>query len=392
MLLYNLHTFTIWPVSRRSGHNHNLLMFHRSRMANLNNLSTTAATISQQRLRTSFLTPWFDNMTANNMSGDGLSGNLQSTMLLSVCENHSMDQCNTELAWKYLVVTLNITSILVNTLHLVLLNRIAALRGTSYLFILKLISIADIYSTVNILACFCDFHRLFLGENIYYAALLAAIKNHGGLVRFDTLAVASIERYLSICYPLCGSLHCDRLVSRKNLVRLIAVSFWTFSLLVSFFTMFAFSDGLCLAPMFGPSNIRNTPSISQLVNMGYIIILTIIMLFSHIATLRQLKLIQRRGDHMQGAADDRLSTQAVYYILTINIMYYICLVPAVIIIILKPLGLTVDDLAWSIYALYSCYGSANVIVYGWRNSSYRTLAIALLVRNKTSPQQSQVTS
>ena len=375
-------------LSAQDSH-HNLFRFHRSRMSNLSDSSTAAPLARQTLLHTSFATPWIDNATATNISGEGLDElDMQSTMILYVCDNHSMDSCNTKLAWKYLVVILNFTAILVNTLHLMLLNKLTSVRGTSYLFILKLISIADIYSTLNILSFFCAFNKLFLGEHIYYAALLAAIKNHCGLVRFDTLAVASIERYLSICYPLHGSLCCDWLTRRNHLVQLIAISFWISSLLVSFFTKFLFSNELCMAPMHGPTNIGNTPSISMLVNTGYTSILSLIMLFSHIATLRQLKHIRGRGERIQGA-DDRLSTQAVYYILTINIMYYICLVPAVIIMILKPLGLAVDDLAWSIYTLYSCYGSANVVLYGWRNSSYRALARGLLMRNKTSPQMSQ---
>lgn len=327
-----------------------------------------------------------DNSTFNFT--DDINYSTQNTQLLQICPGDSLDRCYTKYAWKFLVAALNFSSILVNVLHIALLHRVTALRGSTYLFILQLISIADIYATLNVLACFCSFHKLFLGEHVYYAAALAAIKNHAGLVRFDTLAVASLERYLSICYPLLGTSYCDRYWSRNSQIKWTAAFFWIASLAISFASTFVFDEELCMDPMFGPSTTSLALSVSRLLYTSYVLFLTLLMLFCHINTMRQLQSMGRLRNRRY--TQDRTSTQAAYYILIINVMYYVCLIPAVLVIIIQSnTQAYIDTIGWVIYALYSCYGILNVVVYGWRTNSYRTVAQNIFSRNRITPTDNQ---
>ena len=85
------------------------------------------------------------------------------------------------------------------------------------------------------------------------------------------------------------------------------------------------------------------------------------------------------------------SSRADSYMIIINIMYYICLVPGVIIMILQPLGYAISSHAkWVIYALYSCYGILNVVAYGLRMKSYRVVVCEIFSGwKKKAPQSKQ---
>ena len=62
--------------------------------------------------------------------------------LLLMCSHDSMDRCYGDYAWKYLIFTLSIVSVVVNAFHLFVLKRLPAICGTSYLFVLQQITVA----------------------------------------------------------------------------------------------------------------------------------------------------------------------------------------------------------------------------------------------------------
>ena len=162
-----------------------------------------------------------ENTTVNMIDTTEHTGK-NNTMVLTMCGVETMDRCYTQYGFKYTVVILNIISVFVNISHIRILRRMATSNSATYMFVLQLISAADLQSTLHMFTCFCSIHELFVGQHIYYAAALAAIMSHSGLVKYASLATASIERYLSLCHPLYGTLRCDRFCSRLTQIKITA--------------------------------------------------------------------------------------------------------------------------------------------------------------------------
>ena len=303
--------------------------------------------------------------------------------LLQMCGDDTLSRCYTYEVAKYIVLGLNILSVLVNISHIVLVRRVPELHCSTYLFILQLISVADIYSTTSLLSILCPLNEALLGKNIYYASLVGTIDSHGGLIRFDTLAVASLERYLYICWPIFGTLRSDRICTRLTLVKIIALIFWTTSFILSLIENFVFNFDMCLLPFNGPST---SSSLTRILSTSYISVLTLLMLTCHINIIYRL-----REAGVTRENKNKNSSRAASYIIIINIMYYVCLVPGVIIMILQPLGYAISSHAkWVIYALYSCYGILNVVAYGLRMKSYRVVVCEIFSGwKKKAPQSKQ---
>ena len=327
-----------------------------------------------------FRVPWEDNemMMINATTGDTYSDS--TGMLLRMCGNSTLDQCyTTGTAPKYVILGLSILTVLVNVFHILLVRRVSELHGSTYLFILQLISVADIYSTANLLSLFCLLTKVLLGKNIYYASVVNLIKAHSGLIRFDTLAVASLERYLYICWPIFGTLRSDNICNRLTLVRIIAVSFWAMSFIVLLVQNFLLNHDVCLLPLYGPSTSSGS---TRLLSGSYVAALTILMLICHIKIIYRLHRSATTGEDR-----NRNASRAASYIIIINVMYYVCLIPGMVTMILQPLGVDISHAKWVIYTLYCSYGILNVVVYGLRMKSYRLVVYKIcLCCTKKAPQ------
>ena len=175
-------------------------------MSNISNITreglnqTDSVTMSMFRLEWEEGKVMTDIINATTSSETCLDNT--TSRLLQMCGDDTLSRCYTYEVAKYIVLGLNILSVLVNISHIVLVRRVPELHCSTYLFTLQLISVADIYSTTSLLSILCPLHEALLGKNIYYASLVGTIDSHSGLIRFDTLAVASLERYLCICWPI----------------------------------------------------------------------------------------------------------------------------------------------------------------------------------------------
>ena len=318
-----------------------------------------------------------ENTTVNMINTTEHTGK-NNTMVLAMCGVETMDRCYTQYGFKYTVVILNIISVFVNISHIRILRRMATSNSTTYMFVLQLISAADLQSTLHMLTCFCSIHELFVGQHIYYAAALAAIMSHSSLVKYASLATASIERYLSLCHPLHGTLRCDRFCSRLTQIKITAACFWCSTIFVPFITKFF--DDLCMGPMFGPINAEKTKGVSlMLLDAVYIFAITMLMLFSHINTQRQI--VSMRS--FQDASENRNVKLATKYILIINILYYTCLLPGIVVMALKRYGINASNFTWVANISYSSYGILNVLIYGLRSKAYRIQVKNTLFTRKT---------
>ena len=291
--------------------------------------------------------------------------------VLEICDHDHIDRCHADLGWKYLIISISILSVAINIFHIVVTSKLSSLKGSAYLFILRQISITDIYSSVLAFSLICPVHELYLGKDIRLAAIFATIQGHAGQVRLAVLAAASYERFQSICTPLASaSLYCcgepwGKLQKTKCFTTLL----WVVSFIVPFIKNYFFKENLCLWALFGPA-IMGQPK-SGLVVLLYLIVLTAIIVICNGKALRELRLVDNRN---RGICDSLSTKRATKYIIIINVAYYLCLIPAYTLVILMSFGVIIIPARWAVHLLYSLYGIFNVVIYGWIMKPYREVA------------------
>ena len=110
---------------------------------------------------------------------------------LQLCDGAIIERCYTDFGWKYLILTINALSVVINLVHMILMSRLPSLHNTSYHFILQQISIADIYAVIPSVTFLCSVHKLYYGQDLRIAAIYAIIIEHCGMVKYNTLFIAS---------------------------------------------------------------------------------------------------------------------------------------------------------------------------------------------------------
>ena len=303
--------------------------------------------------------------TTESVSGDDI---------LLMCSHDSMDRCYSDYAWKYLIFTLSIISVVVNAFHLFVLKRLPAIRGTSYLFVLQQITVADIYASVMNGQLLCFYHRLYVNKHIMIGVLFATLHEHCGFVRFNALAVASIERFLSLCHKKGGDMVCFSLWSRACRIKVTSAVLWFFALIYLFLRNYLFREKLCVWALYGPSTKGSAKSSAMF--FSYIAGATLIIVVCNFKVLRELKKI---ASQRQPSDRDNQAKRAVYYLMIINVAFYTCLIPLGVLVTLGPLGISITKARWVIHLFYTSYGIFNVVIYGFVMKPYRTLISALFL-------------
>ena len=285
------------------------------------------------------------------------------------CEGESMERCYRDYGWKYVLLTINVVSVAINIFHLIVLRRIPSLRGTAYLFILYQISVADMYSTIPVVKMLCSVHQLYLNKDLHIAALYASISDHCGLIKYNVLAVASFERYLSICCPFTDRT-IERLgitLDRKQIIKMTSAVLWLCGLGLVFLKNFLFKTDLCVYSLRGPDN-TNTARSGYLV-LAFIAALTFLIAGLNLRVLIELRNLAKRNQNQDSGSAKR----ATYYIIVISIAYYVCLLPSCVAFVLHSFGISLISVRWIIHIFYSFYGIFNVVIYGWIMKPYRQL-------------------
>ena len=305
----------------------------------------------------------YDNVT-ESVSGDD--------NLLLMCPHDSIDRCYSAYAWKYLLASINLTSIVVNIFHAVILSKLRSMRGTPYRFVLQQMTVADIYATLPSFRIFCFYHSLYYGKHIMVGVIFATIHDHCALMRYNVLAAASIERYLAICRPLGGKSSCVRTWSRAEKVKLTSAIFWVAALVFVLSKNYFFRNDLCIWALYGPATLNSRKSTLYL--LIYMIAQTAVIVVTNIKVLRELNRVTSQN---LPRSRMMLARRTVYYITIINIAFYMCLVPSVVLYLLGPFGIPVATARWIINVFYSCYGIFNVFIYRWLMKPYMTYIFAI---------------
>lgn len=307
-----------------------------------------------------------------------------SSDLLCVCPRETMDTCYKESALKYVIVSLSLLSFIGTIFHLLVLRRVTSLYGSSYLFVLKQITAAEIYAFVHVLTVSCPFHQLYLGKDKRIAAAIAAVNGHSGIMRLCALTVASLERYFSICQPL--STATATTWSRIRSIKLISAVLWILSLAVVTAKCFVFIKNLCLWPLFGPSTSSINASEGGFIIIAYFATLTIIMFYCQVKVLRTLKQSDDRVRRSNSSHKNQYARQAAYYIIAINVVHLVCLWPSLMAASLVSFGISVSEARWALKVLMTLPGILQVIIFGGMTKNYRLHALKIFNHsNKTEP-------
>lgn len=317
--------------------------------------------------------PGFPDLTENSVNNT----------VLGVCGVETMDTCYQDYGWKYGLVALSSLSLIVTLFHLMVLQRVPPLYGSSYLFVLRQISVAEIYASVHLLNILCPFHQLYLGKDIRIAAMVATVNNHSSLMQYTVLTVACLERYLSVCRPLVMAT--AEVWTRKHLIKSISAFFWVTSLSLCLTKNFVFHKELCLLPLHGPSTpYIKTPTAGILI-IGYIGIITITMICCHIKVALALRQRDARARSSQ-FKKSQYTKQSAQFVIAIHIVYYICVGPAVIFVTTMAFGRPVTAAKYIVKIFCVLYGLIHILIFERMTKAYRSIVLKFLKRsNKTAP-------
>ena len=283
---------------------------------------------------------------------------------LQVCTVDTISRCYSDFALKAIIISISIISVAINIFHLIVIGKLSSIRGSTYLIMLQQISAADIYSTLTILNFLCPIAELYNGMDLRLAAIMATLQGHCGLSRLSVLAVASYERYLTICCPIEDEKVCG--MKRHSQVKVMLTCLWIVPFFVPFIKNFIFREHLCLWALFGPG-ILGAPHSGIIVTI-YVLFLILFIISCSIRVLVSLRKLQQ-----QTTSDDAnyVARKAAHYIIIINVAHFICLIPAYSSLIIMSFGVSVISTRWVVHFAYSLYGIFNVVIYGWLMQPYR---------------------
>ena len=254
------------------------------------------------------------------------------------------------------ITTLNAISLLVNICHLLILARMAALKGRPYKWILVHICVADIGSALVLIMVYSCLEGF-----VYVAMLTAEFPFTGYLVHLPIYAsnwiflVAGIEQYYSICKPL--AYESSTFVSKLSVILILM---WV----LSFCWLILHLIIVC----FATSSLEATTAAHAMLSIAAFIPLALaavplIFVVKELMKMRQKAL----------AANQQQSLQAAAYLIIIYVIFMIfSLFDRVTsyIQIVSP-GLIKFQAKRLRNVTKSLYGTLNTDIYGFRTKAYR---------------------
>lgn len=153
------------------------------------------------------------------------------------------------------------------------------------------------------------------------------------------------------------------------------------SLVFSVIKNYFFRKDLCLWALYGPATIGSSGS--SLCIFSYILFMTVIIVVCNAKVLIKLRRVRSQNlQHSQQQRSNNLARRGFFYVMIVNIVFYICLIPTTVLVILGPLGQPILKARWAVHLTFSFYGILNVFIYGWILKPYRTLVRNILTCSK----------
>lgn len=270
------------------------------------------------------------------------------------------------LVWHMVLLLLHSVTLLANGIHLAVLRKLQLhQQKLAYYIILCYMSLTDIVHSLTAIFQFsCWFRTTVTNQTGIFIAFFSALVDSSLMMPYLVLTAASFERYIAICKPY--SYKTNKLVN--NIGKLLLCSH-VLTVGLCFARNLVFIDDLCIDSIKGPRMRSLKESSDVAIGMTCTIFLSVVVLvFTLYKVLRELQLMKKRSM----SEDERDISKAAEYIFSIIIAFTLCLLPLYICIIMVSIGVVVKAFIWASQFGSGLYGLANVAVYGWMYSSYRS--------------------
>lgn len=282
------------------------------------------------------------------------------------CHNDT-DQCYQPFV--QIIDGVNCLSIILNILHLVVLNQMKEIKTTKYFFILVNFSISDIiFSISSILYYNCEVREAILQlhapASYWISKLTFAGIGGGAVLRFLAFLLSSFEKYIGVCQPYQYSTHFfinnfKWLTALVNTIGLL--SLFGFGLIPEIEFCWT-SLTIQIIPTTLEYKVLYTWFAVQ--NLSLSILISVIL----VKVWRELKVMIRRN-----LFEDKLMISASKYIIWSYVVYQLNLVFVVIVLICQTLNF-ISTLAITVEALsailLSMYGSVNICMFIYFHPKY----------------------
>ena len=269
--------------------------------------------------------------------------------------------------YEFFIVAINVTSIIINMLHIFVLRRIAVKRrGSSqvnrYQTLIQLISVVDIFCAVaNVVKVNCNLHLGLSHAPKWVGIFVLILEDCFLMYRYPLLVIACAERYFSLCHAMKPA--------AKTFTKYFGV--WnaiTFICVAGLFCARGLISmkRLCIHPVVGVMvNSQSSIIIFFLSVLVPLVLATVFMVLSS-------KEMKKMGNRAATTADEQFIRNSTVYVIIISISFYVCFIPAVVSVLVKMVGkIQTQYTAMTVNIVTSLYGVFNTLVYGWKHQRYR---------------------
>lgn len=284
-------------------------------------------------------------------------------------------------------VGINCVSILLNILHLLILNDMKELKTTKYFWVLTNISVTDITTNIILIVYLnCDIRQLILQLPVTAAywtfKAIGNLTGYASLLRFMVFLVASVEKYVGVCRPYSYSTHV-LIVNLKS----FTVFLYVLAFLLKAVGSLVIAHPLCQASL--KVQVAGKTLTGSLV--GSLYVMTVLTL-SILITVLLVKVWRKLREMVSSnAANNKVLMAASKYIILIYVIYQSSLISTVMFVIctiLKVSPLITDRVEAVGAVLTSLYSIVNIPLFAFFHPKYLHVVrshLKLRRFNKVSP-------
>lgn len=287
--------------------------------------------------------------------------------------------------YNHLIGGANYLSILVNVLHIIVLSQMQELKSTKFFWVPIQLSINEIFSSFSLILYFgCEIKLAIL--NLPARTSYWIFAGYVTLCRYTILLFSSLERYIAVIHPL--DYQTNTFVKKKNLV--------TGILMVPLLLLAIFVDRINPLPFCkSPLTVDNEIGKEMKLKIFYFLMVALFSIAISVLLLKVWhKLKTMSKGQLPGGRADKLRTTSQYIIWTF-ILHQLINLPIILFLAFQLSNLSpyvVHTTQALTVIIGSCYGFANIWVFGYFNSDYWKSAKTILRckngnNNRVEPEQ-----
>ena len=295
--------------------------------------------------------------------------------LIPFCDGSSQ-VCLAETWQEYLLLGLDLLSLVANPIHIYVLTRFKQKLQTTYMKTLILITICDILvAATQIFRFNCAFRKS--AANSYIISILTlSVLDSVNYNRFTVLSLAFFDRWLALAYPF--KYTNSIFVERFKLVSSIPIGL-VFAL--TLLRNVIFRNDMCIKEDKGISNCSTAATQAMSCSTFY----TIAFIFDIVFLILLLRELRKMKQKSSLTAEDKELRNATNTVIVITLLYFVCFMWQPVIVFASTFPAVTPTVEYycmyMTHVLYSLYGLVNIVVYGLMNESYRNKLKQILLRS-----------